>query len=121
MAAGLGQIPLAVGLGVGVVGIQFVVREIELRIRRVRRKDAPGRFELRVESDEGALHEITQAWQPYGPALRRSVQRSLERVIVRVVMRATDSVDLSSLEEKLIAIEGVRRVDVRHLGLEDEV
>ena len=121
VAAGLGQIPLAIGLGVGIVGIQFVVRGIERRIRRMRTKDAPGRFELRVESDGNSLHEISQAWAPYGPALRRSVQRSLERVIVRVVMRATDSVDLSSLEEKLIAIEGVRRVDVRHLGLEDEV
>ena len=120
VAAGLGQIPLAIGLGVGIVGIQIVGRGIEQQIRRLRRKEAPGRFELRVESDEAALPEISEAWQPYGPALRRSVQRSLERVIVRVVMRATESVDLSALEEKLVAIEGVRRVDVRHLGLEDE-
>lgn len=121
VAAGLGQIPLAIGLGIGIVMIQIVGRGIERQIRRVRRKDAPGRFELRVESDEGALHEISEAWQPYGPALRRSVQRSLERVIVRVVMRAPETVDLTSLEERLVAIEGVRRVDVRHLGLEDEM
>lgn len=120
VAAGLGQIPLAIGLGIGIVAIQIVGRGIEQRIRRMRRKEAPGRFELRVESDEGALHEISEAWQPYGPALRRSVQRSLERVIVRVVMRAADSLDLGALEEKLVAIEGVRRVDVRHLGVEDE-
>lgn len=120
VAAGLGQIPLAIGLGVGIVAIQIVGRGVEQRIRGFRRRDAPGRFELRVESDEGALHEISAAWEPYGPALRRSVQRSLERVIVRVVLRAADSVDLTSLEEKLVAIEGVRRVDVRHLGLEEE-
>lgn len=120
VAAGLGQIPLAIGLATGIVIIQIVGRGIEQQIRRFRRKDAPGRFELRVESDESALHEISEAWAPYGPPLRRSVQRSLERVIVRVVMRATESVDLSALEEKLVAIEGVRRVDVRHLGVEDE-
>ena len=121
VAAGLGQIPLAVSLAAMIVLTQLVFRGVEQRIRRFRRKEAPGRFELRVESDEGSLHEITEAWQPYGPALRRSVQRSLERVIVRVVMRASETVDLSALEEKLVAIEGVRRVDVRHLGLEDEV
>ena len=120
VAAGLGQIPLAIGLTVMIVFTQIVFRGIEQHIRRFRRQEAPGRFELRVESDEGALPEISEAWEPYGPALRRSVQRSLERVIVRVVLRAEASVDLSALEEKLIALEGVRRVDVRHLGLEDE-
>ena len=120
VAAGLGQIPLAIGLAVLIVITQILGRSVEQQIRRLRRKEAPGRFELRVESDEAALHEISEAWQPYGPALRRSVQRSLERVIVRVVMRASESLDLSALEEKLVAIEGVRRVDVRHLGVEDE-
>jgi uncharacterized membrane protein YhiD involved in acid resistance len=120
VAAGLGQIPLAIALAVAIVATQIVGRSVEQRIRAFRRKEAPGRFELRVESDEGALPDINEAWQPYGPALRRSVQRSLERVIVRVVLRATDSPDLSRLEERLIATEGVRRVDVRHLGVEDD-
>ena len=120
VSVGLGQIPLAIVLTAAIVVTQVLGRTIEQRIREVRRKEAPGRFELRVESDEGALPDIREAWHPYGPALRHSVQRSLERVIVRVVMRAEASVDLSTLEEKLIAIEGVRRVDVRHLGVEDE-
>lgn len=120
VAAGLGQISLAVGLTVMIVITQFLGRGIEQRIRRFRRKEAPGRFELRVETDEGSLPDVSEAWAPYGPAIRRSVQRSLERVIVRVVMRAEASVDVSALEEKLIAIEGVRRVDLRHLGVEDE-
>ncbi len=120
VAAGLGQIPLAIALAVSIVATQIVGRGVEQRIRAFRRKEAPGRFELRVESDESALPDINEAWQPYGPALRRSVQRGLERVIVRVVLRAENSPDLSRLEEKLIATEGVRRVDVRHLGVEDE-
>jgi uncharacterized membrane protein YhiD involved in acid resistance len=121
VAAGLGQIPLAIGLGLGIVGIQVVGRGIEQRIRRIRRREAPGRFELRVETDEGALHDIGDAWAPFGPPLRRSVQRSLERVVVRVVLRAEESIDLGPLEERLVRIEGVRRVDVRHLGIEDEI
>jgi uncharacterized membrane protein YhiD involved in acid resistance len=120
VAAGLGQIPLAIALAVGIVATQILGRGVEQRIRRIRRREAPGRFELRVESDEEALHDIGEAWAAYGPPLRRSVQRSLERVIVRVVLRAEQPPDLSALEEKLVAIEGVRRVDVRHLGIEDE-
>jgi len=120
VAVGLGQIPLAIALTCAIVVTQVLGRGIEQRIRAFRRRGGPGRFELRVESDEGALPDISEAWEPYGPALRRSVQRSLERVIVRVVMRTEASVDLSTLEERLIAIDGVRRVDVRHLGLEDE-
>ncbi|HUR82714.1 MAG TPA: MgtC/SapB family protein [Thermoanaerobaculia bacterium] len=120
VAAGLGQITLAVTLAAVIVVTQIVGRGVEQQIRRFRHREAPGRFELRVESDEGALPEINEAWEPYGPALRRSVQRSLERVIVRVVLRASESVDLSPLEERLVALEGVHRVDVRHLGVEDE-
>ena len=120
VAVGLGQIPLAIVLTSAIVATQVLGRGIEQRIRAFRRKDAPGRFELRVEADEGSLPDISEAWEPYGPALRRSVQRSMERVIVRVVLRAEQSVDLSTLEEKLIALEGVRRVDARHLGLEEE-
>lgn len=120
VAAGLGQYAIAVSLMVLVVMTQFVGRPIEQRIRRIRRAEAPGRFELRVESDDGALPEVSAAWEPYGPAVRRSVQRGLDRVIVRVVLRAAESVDVSALEEKLIAIEGVRRVDVRHIGIEEE-
>ena len=120
VAAGLGQITVAMVLTVAIVITQVLGRGLEQKIRRFRRKEGPGRFELRVESDEGALPEISEAWAPFGPALRRSVQRSLERVIVRVVLRAEQSVDLSTLEEKLVAIDGVRRVDVRHLGVEDD-
>jgi uncharacterized membrane protein YhiD involved in acid resistance len=120
LAAGLGQLSVAVALTVVIVFTQIAGRAIEQRIRRSRLKDAPGRFELRVESDAGALAEITKAWEATGPALRRSVQRGFDRVIVRVVMRAENSMDLSALEERLISIEGVRRVDVRHLGVDDD-
>lgn len=121
VAAGLGHSTLAVMLTVAIVLIQIVGRGIERRIRRLRHATGlPGRFELRVECDADSLVAVNDSWKPLGPELRRSVQRSLERIIVRVVLRASGTVDLSAMEERLIAIEGVRRVDVRHLGVEDE-
>lgn len=121
VAAGLGQHPVAVTLTALIVVVQLGGRLIETRIRRVRRRGMPGRYELRVESDGEALPAVTSAWKPYGPAVSRSVQRGVARVIVRVVLRATGSVDVSALEEKLVAIDGVHRVDVRHLGLDEDV
>jgi hypothetical protein len=52
--------------------------------------------------------------------LRRSVARGLEHVTLRVVLRAPATVDLTLPEERLVALQGVRRVDVRHLGLDDD-
>lgn len=120
VGAGLGQYPLAVTLTAFIVVMQVAGRSIEVRIRRVRRKEMPGRYELRVESDGEALPAVNTAWEPFGPALNRSVQRGANGVIVRVTLRAEESVDVSALEEKLVALEGVRRVDVRHLGVEEE-
>lgn len=119
VASGLGQYPLAVTLTAFIVAMQLAGRPIELRIRRFRRSEAPGRFELRVECDGEALPAVTAAWEPFGPAITRTVQRGLATVVVTVVLRAKEETDVSALEESLIAVEGVRRVDVRHLGIED--
>jgi translation elongation factor EF-1beta len=48
------------------------------------------------------------------------VQRGLAQVIVRVVLTTKEETDVSALEEKLVAVDGVKRIDVRHLGVEDE-
>jgi uncharacterized membrane protein YhiD involved in acid resistance len=120
VASGLGQIPLAVTLTVFIVAMQIAGRGIEKRIRRFRRHDMPGRYELRVECDGEAFHGVTDAWQPYGPAISRTVQRGLAKVIVTVVLRAKEETDVSTLEEHILAIPGVHRIDVRHLGIEEE-
>lgn len=120
VGAGLGQFPLAITLTVGVVLLQLVGRRFELRLRRLRTAKQPSRFELRVECEGAALPEVSAAWEPLGPPIRRSVQRSLERIIVRVVLRAADPIDASPLEERLVAIDGVRRVDLRYLGPDEE-
>lgn len=120
VAVGLGQLPLAISLTALIVGMQVVGRSIEQRIRRVRRRELPGRYELRVDCLADALHSVNETWAAFGPPVTRSVQRGLEGVVVRVVLRAKEPLDLSPLEEQLVQLDGVRRVDVRHLGVEDE-
>jgi uncharacterized membrane protein YhiD involved in acid resistance len=122
VAAGLGQYPLAGVLTAGIVIVQIVMRKFETRILHRRREKAPGRFELRVECDGESLHAVSETWARYAELqpLRQSIQRGAESQIQRVVLRAPSGVDVSALEEMVIAIEGVRRVDVRHLGIDEE-
>jgi uncharacterized membrane protein YhiD involved in acid resistance len=121
VAAGLGQYPLAVVLTGGIVIVQVMVRRFENRMLRQRRETGLGRIELRVECDHDALHMVNSTLAEFVvlEPLRRSVQRN-EHVNLRVVMRAPAGVDLTLPEERLVALEGVRRVDVRHLGLDDD-
>jgi putative Mg2+ transporter-C (MgtC) family protein len=64
LAAGLGQLSVAVALTVVIVFTQIAGRAIEQRIRRSRLKDSPGRFELRVESDAGSLRSRRHGRRP---------------------------------------------------------
>lgn len=122
VAAGLGQYPLATVLTSGIVIVQIVMRKFETGILHRRREKAPGRFELRVECEGEALHAAGEAWMRYAElqALRQSIQRGPELLILRVILRAPPGVDISALEETIIGIEGVRRVDVRHLGVDED-
>lgn len=121
VASGLAQFPLAVTLTLLIVAMQIGGRRLESSIRRARRRDLPGRFELRVECDGESLPEVTAAWKPYGSAVTRTVQRHAGHLVATVVLSAKEGTDVSALEERLIAIHGVRRVDVRHLGIEEEM
>jgi uncharacterized membrane protein YhiD involved in acid resistance len=122
VAAGLGQIPLAIALTVGIVTMQIIGRRAEVVIRRDRRRRAHGRFELRIDCEPEALHAANETWQAAKDLapVRRSLQVEAALIIVRVILRAPASVDLTALEEKLVAIEGVKRVETRHLGTEED-
>jgi len=122
VAAGLGQYPLATVLTGGIVIVQFVMRRFETGILHKRRVAGPTRLELRVECDFDALpavNDVISKMDVMEP-LRRSVSRGLEHTTLRVVLRAPATVDLTLPEERLVALPGVRRVDVRHLGLDDD-
>ncbi len=121
VAAGLGQIPLATVLTGGIVVVQFMVRRVENQILRKKREIAPGRIEVRVDCEYDTLPQVNLILSEIVvlDMLRRTVQRGLDQVTLRVVMRAPAGVDLALPEERLVALRGVRRVDVRHLGLDD--
>ena len=124
VAVGLGQYPLAGILTGGIVVVQFMVRRFEVPIHRAR-PDAPGRFELRVDCTPESLHDVNEVWVAYAEskrlvAQRRSITRGAESVTLRVVLRVPRSVDVSTLQESLVALPAVQRVDVRHLGVDEE-
>ncbi len=122
VAVGLAQYPLATILTGGIVLVQFALRRFERRVLLSRRDATAGRFELRVDCDGEALHAVNATWSGHADfvPLRQSVQRGSEHVTLRVVLRSPSRVDLSAMQEELVALEGVRRVDARHLGLEEE-
>ena len=122
VAAGLGQYPLGSVLTGGIVIVQFVMRRFETGILHKRRKAGPTRLELRVECDAEALdavNEVVSRLEEVEP-LRRSLVRGVEHLTLRVVLRAPSPMDLTVPEERLVALKGVRRVDVRHLGFDDD-
>ena len=123
VAVGLGQYALGVGLTVGIVTVQLMIRQVETLMLRVARKDnGAGRFELRVDCDAEAVPQVNQVWRQWTELtpIRRSISRGAELTTVRVMLRASEAVDLSVMEERLVALEGVRRVEIRHLGVLDD-
>ncbi|HEX8618277.1 MAG TPA: MgtC/SapB family protein [Thermoanaerobaculia bacterium] len=122
VAAGLGQHPLATVLTGGIVIVQFMVRRFETRILRKRRQLAVGRIEVRVECDSDVLHAVNSTLAAFTilEPVRRSVVRGAESLTLRLTLRAPARVDLTAPEEQLVALPGVRRVDVRHLGIDDD-
>lgn len=123
VAVGLGHQALAIGLTAGIVLVQVFIRKGEtLMLRFARRDNAHGRFELRVDCDAEAVPMVNREWKAIEALkpVRRSISRGAELSTVRVVVRAAEAVDLSELEERLVALEGVRRVDIRHLGVDED-
>jgi uncharacterized membrane protein YhiD involved in acid resistance len=122
VAVGLGQIALAVVLTAGIIIVQFVMRPFEMRILRARQVAALGRFELRVECEGETLPALNAllATHPELAPLRRSVQRGAEHLTFRAVMRMPTGAELTRVEEELVGLEGVTKVEMRHLGIEEE-
>ena len=122
VAVGLGQYILGSVLTGGIFVVQIVMRRVEWMILRSRREKAPGRFELRVECD-GETYPMVAAILERREELvvvRRSIQRGAEQLSFRAVIRTPHPADLAALEEELVRLQGVRKVDLWHLGIEDD-
>ncbi|HYC60143.1 MAG TPA: MgtC/SapB family protein [Thermoanaerobaculia bacterium] len=121
VALGLGQYALAVALTAGILIVQFVMRPFETKILYSWRRAAPGRFELRIDCDGEALPALNTVLARHVELvpLRRSVQRAPEHLTLRAVMRMQTGVDLTKIEEELVGVTGVRKVEIRHLGIDE--
>ncbi|MFL6245427.1 MAG: MgtC/SapB family protein [Thermoanaerobaculia bacterium] len=122
VAVGLGQYILGTVLTGSIFAVQIIIRRIEWMILRSRRGKAPGRFELRVDC-EGETYPIVSAVLARHAELtvvRRSIQRGAEELAFRAVIRTSGTSDLTGLEEELVNVKGVRKVDLWHLGIEDD-
>ena len=123
VAAGLGQYPLALILTGGIVVVQFMVRKLETAMLHHHPRDRPGRFELRVECVPDAVQKVNEVWShvPAVQTLQRSLSKGTDHITLRIVMLTPrESVDFTRYEELLVRVDGVRRVDVRHLGIEED-
>ena len=122
VAVGLGQYAVAGVLTAGTLVVQFVMRSVERLILHLRHATLPGRFELRVDCDGETYPGVNALLERRDDltVLRRSVQRGPENLTFRAAIRAPHSVDITSLEEQLMSLAGVRKVDVWHLGIEED-
>jgi putative Mg2+ transporter-C (MgtC) family protein len=122
VAIGLGQQVLAGVLTATILIVQFVMRWVESMILRMRRATISGRFELRVDCDGETYPMVNEMIEQREEliVLRRTVQRGPELLSFRASIRTPQSVDITKLEEQLISLPGVKKVDVWHLGIEDD-
>jgi hypothetical protein len=104
------------------------MRRASSRITKLRGLgELAGRVELRVECSPEVLRELNQTWRDFVVAqklvaLHRGTRRGSDSVKWRALFRIPPlvTIDLTPLEEKLVAMQGVTSVDVRHVGLDDE-
>lgn len=127
VAIGIGQYAVATTLFAAVLLAQFAFRRVATLVARLAaRRPRPGRFELRVDCQHDTLHELNETWTRYAAetgltSIRRSTQSQPDHVSWRAVFVTigNEPVDLTRFEERLVALPGVQRVQVHHLGVED--
>jgi putative Mg2+ transporter-C (MgtC) family protein len=122
VAVGLGQYILGSVLTGSIFAVQIIMRRIESMILRARRGTAPGRFELRVDCAGESYPIVSEilARREDLAVVRRSIQRGPEELAFRAVIRTPRASDLAGLEEELVNVQGVRKVDLWHLGIEED-
>ena len=123
LAIGLGQYIAGVAVFAAMLFVQFLMRKAVLFVEDARRRHAPQQLELRIGCDPGALEAVNRAWSEFSAAagaapIRRGVSRRGTRIFWTAVF--AEKVDLHPLEEKLLAIDGVQRVDVRQMAMDED-
>jgi len=127
VALGLGFYGIATLAFAGIVTVQFGMRRavdvIAPRGPRLRE------IELRIECAEDALSEVNAAWVAFAgakniAALRRVTARAADdgKVHWRAFFLATaeHGLDLTTIEERLVGVAGVTKIDARQTFPQDE-
>ncbi len=127
VAVGIGQLNAALALFGGIILTQFTMRQIGTWIDKVRRESRMSRVDLHVECDRAALKTINETWSRYATevhatAMLRGLSRSNSTWTWRMTFIVTVSVplDITRLEEQLAAIDGVRAIEAKFVGYQEE-
>jgi len=125
LSAGLGQTVVATTLFVAIISTQFTMRRIGKLIQRYHVKVS--RIDLHVDSSKDAVEALNQIWSRFSErfkatVMKRGVTRSDQTWTWRLtfVVSGRKPLDLSKLEEEIAAVDGVRHVEARFMGYQEE-
>ncbi|HEX3108660.1 MAG TPA: MgtC/SapB family protein [Thermoanaerobaculia bacterium] len=126
VAFGLGYFVAGGTIFLGIVIVQFglprIVEVVAARGPRLRE------IELRIECDEASLEAVNRAWRDFVASRRifvsrHSTTRSEGLVLWRAVFIAIGArgVDVTTIEESLVGIQGISSIDARQTTPADDI
>jgi uncharacterized membrane protein YhiD involved in acid resistance len=126
VALGLGYYVVGAVIFTGVVLVQFGLRWAVLMVAS--RGPRMREVEVKIECDEASVEAVNSAWRHFAEtrdifALRHSTTRRAGAVIWRAVFVAVAErgLDLTTIEEALVSVEGIVNIDARQTAPGDEM
>ncbi len=123
VSVGIGQYYVGGVIFGGIVFVQIFVRGVERIVNRVRPDRERVRVELLATCDDFALRRLNETWAAWAEEakvtlVRRSLSRGTDHVTWRAVFATAEDrdLDLAILEERLLALDGVRQVEAKRLS-----
>ena len=123
VAIGLGQYVVGGAVFTGIIFAQIIMRKLEGVVNHLRPDPQAVRMELSATCDDFALRSIDEAWAAWAKEakvhpLRKTLVRSADHISWRAVFATSErnELDLAILQERLLALDGVRQVEARRLS-----
>lgn len=125
VAVGLGQIYVGSVIFAAIIVVQFTMRMIGVRIQRSHSRVS--RVELHVDCEEKALTAIQESWSRYesqvnATTISRGTTRTSHGWTWRLIFihSSRRTLDISKFEAEIAAIHGVRHIEAKFLGYQEE-
>jgi uncharacterized membrane protein YhiD involved in acid resistance len=125
LAIGLGQVYVGSVIFVAIIVVQFTLRMIGGLIQRSHPRMS--QVELHVDCEEKALAPVQEAWSRYeseinATTMSRGTTRTSHGWTWRVMFVASSrrTLDTSKFEAQIGAINGVRHIEAKFLGYQEE-